>query len=117
APGMVERALRRLGRRAEPVAQVGGLAELEHERAAGRAERLVDAGQHPAQAVAPVDREKPGALLPTRGAERLERPAERLAAQHGTGLLVELVEGRVDPGREPGRAEESGAEPMGRRDP
>ena len=45
------------------------------------------------------------------GAERLERAVERLAAEHGAVLVVELVEARVDPDRERVRAKQPAQKP------
>ena len=85
--------------------------------AAGRAQRLVDAGEHPAQALRAVGREQPQALRVARRAERRERALERLAADHGAVLVVELAEARVDADRERVRAQEARAEAVDRRDP
>ena len=46
----------------EPLVEAGPLAELEHELAAGRAQRLVDGRQHPPQAGGAVGREQPQPL-------------------------------------------------------
>src|SRR5262249_41596189 len=58
--------------------EVRPLAQLEHEPAAGRAKRLVDAGQHAAEPVRTVGREQSDALRALVGAERVERALERL---------------------------------------
>ena len=102
----------------EPLGDAGLLAELELELAAGRAQRLVDAGEHPPQPLRAVGREQPQPLADRRvGAERGERALERLAADHRAVLVVELAEARVDADRERMRAQEPRAEAVDRRDP
>ena len=109
--------LRRVTEGTEPIRKVRGLAQLEHELAPGRAERGVHARQHLPQANASIGREQgPPALVRVR-AERLEGTGERLAAEHGAVLLVELVEAGVDPDLERVCAEQPGAEAVDRRDP
>ena len=93
------------------------LAELEHELAARRAERLVDACQHSAQPVGSIRREESQALGVAVGAERLERPLEGLAAEHRRAGVLELAEPRIETRRERMRAEQTVAEPVDGRDP
>src|SRR5262249_10138446 len=82
-----------------------------------RAERLVDARQHPPQRRAAVRREQPQPALVPALAERRERELERLAPQHRALLLVELAEARIDARRERVGAEEARAEAVDGRDP
>ena len=108
------------GRRAEllePLLERRALAELEHELPSGGAERLVDPGDHPAQAPRAVGREQ---LQPVRvavGAEPGQRLVERLAREHRRLRLVELAEARVEPGLERIRLQQPIAEAVDRRDP
>ncbi len=85
--------------------------------ASGRAERLVDARQHPAQAAGAVGREQAQPIRVVVGAERAERGVERLAAEHGGLRLVELAEARVEACLERVRLEQPVAEAVDRRDP
>ena len=101
----------------EAFRDAGALAQLERQIASGRAQRLVDARQHLAQPLSAVGREQAQALRVARGAERRERPLERLAAQHGRLVVGELVEARVEPDRERMRAEQARAEAVDGRDP
>ena len=120
------------------ICERGTLAELEHEVAARRAQRLVDAGQHAAKAVGAVRREEAQPLVSrsgtgkagtsaigrlrrayaaAAGAELAQRPVERLAAQHRRARFLELAEARVEPDRERMRLEEPVAEAVNGRDP
>ncbi len=65
----------------EPLADRRALAELEDEVAAGRAERLVDPGDHPPQAARAVGGQQSRALLVVRAAERSEHLVEGLARE------------------------------------
>ncbi len=115
--GIVEQPQGGLAERLEAAAHIGGLAQLEHQRPPGGAQRLVDACQHLPQPAAPVHGEEPGALRLVDRAERLQRMTECLAAEHGSVLVVELVEPRVDPDGERMRAQQAGAEAVDRGDP
>ena len=101
----------------EPLGEARPLAELELERPAGGAQRLVDAGQHPPQAGGAVRREQAQPLGLASGAERGQRGLERLAAEHPRLALVEHAEARVEPGRERMRLQQAEAEAVDRRDP
>ena len=101
----------------EALGDAGLVAELELQVAPRRAERLVDAGEHAAQPLRAVGREQAQPLGVARRAETGERALERLAADHGAVLVVELAEARVDPHRERMRAQQPRAEPVDRRDP
>src|SRR5919198_1176999 len=101
----------------QAVGEIGPLAQLEHEVAAGGPELLVDARERPAQPVRAVGGEEPQPLGVAADAELLERPLERLAAHDRALRLVELAEARVDPDRERMRAEQAGAEAVDGRDP
>ncbi len=101
----------------EPLGDDRQLAELERQLASGGAERLVDAGEHPAQPVRAVGREQPQPFAVARRAERRERALERLAADDGAVFVVELAVARVDADRERMRAQEPRAEAVDRRDP
>ena len=108
----------RLGdQRRHRVTRARPLAELEDEVASGRAKRLVDARQHPAQALRTVRREQAEPLGLASGAELLERAIERLAAEHRGAGVLELAEARIEPGGERMRAEQPCAEAVDRRDP
>ena len=93
------------------------LAELEHEVAPGRAQRLVDVGEHPAQAVRAVGRKEPQPLVVPTRAEVLERALERFPADDRALRLVELAEAWVDPDREGMRPQQPRAEAVDGRDP
>src|SRR5205085_8446266 len=110
-------AARRLVELGQPLVDARSLSELELERAPGRAQRLVDAREHPPEPVGAVGREQPKPLGVAAGAEACERPLERLAAQDGPLRLVELAEAWVDPDLERVRPEQPGAEPVDGRDP
>ncbi len=114
---VVDDAPSRLPQLLDPRLEAGPLGDLEHELAAGGAERLVDAGQHPPQPAGAVGREQPGPLGVTRRAELLERGLERLAREHARLVLVEDPEVRVDAGLEGVRLQQSVAEAVNRRDP
>ena len=101
----------------EGVVDARTLAELEHERSTRGAERLVDAREHPPQAVCAVGREQSEPLGLFAGAERFERTRERLAAQHHRACIHELPEARVEAGRERMRAQKPVAEAVNRGDP
>ena len=67
----------------EPLGDVASLlAELERQRPARRAKRLVDAGEHLPEPLRAVGREQPQPFGVAGRAERRERTLERLAAQH-----------------------------------
>src|SRR5882724_6996704 len=93
------------------------LAELEDELAAGRSQRLVDAGEHAAQPVCSVHGEQPQAGRIVARAERRQSGGESLAAQDASLALVEHAKPRVDACRERVRAEQAVAEAVNRRDP
>ena len=101
----------------EPPVEIGLVAEGELERPAGRAQRLVDAGQHPPQPGRAVRRQQvePVGLLAQ--AEVGERLLERLAAQHPRLAVVEHAEARVEAGDERMRAQQAVTEAVDRRDP
>ena len=115
--GVVEQALRCLAQRLERGREIGLGQRLEHERASRRAQALVDRDQVAAQLAAAGRREQAQPVGGARGEELLERAFERLAAQHGALLLVELAEARVDPDGERVCAQEPGAEAVDGRDP
>ena len=117
ASGVVGQAAGGVGERLDAAGEPRRLAELEHERAAGRAQRLVDAGQHPAQPGRAVRREQPDAVRVVARAERVERGLEGLGAQHRRLRLVELAEARVEPGLERVRLQQPVAEAVDGRDP
>ena len=101
----------------DPFRQPRTIAELEDERPPGRPQRVVHAGQHPAQSPRPVGGEQPQALLVAVRAELRESRLERLPLEHARLCLVEDAEARVDPGRERMGLEEPEAEAVDRRDP
>ena len=105
--------------RAAPRAAPPGrpLAQLEAERTPGGAQRLVDAGEHPAERADAVGREQAEPLLVAVRAEVAERLLERLALEHARLRVVEDAEARVDAGGERVRAEQAVAEAVDRRDP
>ncbi len=110
-------AARRVAERLDPLGERCPLAELEHELAACRAQRLVHADQHPAQCSGPVRREQLQALRLLAGAELVERLRERLAGEHGRLRAVELAEARVEPRLERVGAKQARAEAVDGRDP
>ena len=110
-------AARRVAERLDALGERRPLAELEHELAAGRAQRLVDADQHPAQRRGAVRREQLQALRLLAGAELVECLRERLAGEHGRLRAVELAEPRVEPRLERVGAKQPRAEAVDRRDP
>ncbi len=114
---VLDEAARGVAQLLDPLGELGAAADVEVERAAGGAERLVDAREHPAQAVRAVGGEQAQPLGRAVGAELAERLLERLAAQHGALGLVELAEARVEPGRERVRLQEAQAEAVNGRDP
>ncbi len=114
---IVREALRRLGQLRQTSVETRSHPELELERAPGRAQRLVDARQHPPQAGSAVGREKLQPLRLLRGAEQSQSGFERLAADDPALALVEHAEARVEPGREWMRLQEPQAEAVDRGDP
>ena len=90
---------------------------LEDQLAAGRAQRVVDADEHLAEAGGLVGREQLPAVGLVGGAERVQGGVERLALQHPRLRLVEHAEPRVDAGCERVRRQEPAAEAVNRRDP
>ncbi len=115
--GVARERLRLRAQHRDRVARVRSLAELEHEVAAGRAQRLVHARQHPAQAVRAVGREQAKPLRVAVRAELLERAVERLPAENDRARVLELAEPRVEPGGERMRPQQATAEAVDRRDP
>ena len=83
--------------RGQRVLEARALAQFEDERATRRAQRLVDAREHPAQAASTVRCKKAKALRLAAGAEPLERALKRLAAQHRGAGLVQLAKPRISP--------------------
>jgi hypothetical protein len=115
--GVVGEAARGDAELLDPVGERPALAQLEHERPAGRAQRLVDADQHPAQAFGPIRREQPQPLGLCTRAEAVERLVERLAADHGRLGLVQLAEAWIQPRLERIGLEQPVAEAVDGRDP
>ena len=108
---------RRLAQLLDPSLEPRPLGHLEHELPTGRAKRLVDAGQHPAQPPRPVRGQQPDPLRIVRRAELLQREVERLARDHARLVLVEHAEVRVDRRLERVRLQQPVAEPVDRGDP
>src|SRR5215216_3003907 len=100
----------------EPLAELHRLARVDPQLEPGRAQGLVDAGEHPAQPPSAVGGEQPQARLVV-AAELLERRPERLASEHASLAVVEHAEARVDPGRERVRLQQAAAEAVDGRDP
>ncbi len=94
--GVVGQAPSRLAQLLDPRVEPRPLRHFEHEVAAGRAERLVDAGQHPPQPARTVRGEQADSLRIAGRAELLERGVERLAGEDARLVLVEDAEVRVD---------------------
>jgi len=115
--GFVGEAAGGLAQLLHPLRQSRSLAQVEHEPAARRAERLVDADEHPAEPVRAVGREQlePVGLLGR--AEAGERRVERLTADDGALAVVELAEARVDSRSERVDSQQPVAEAVDRRDP
>ncbi len=97
--------------------QLGISRRLQLQLEPGRAQRLVDTGEHPPQPLPPVGGEQPQPLLVPAAAELLERLAEGLASQDAALAVVEHAEARVDPGCERVGLQEPVAEAVDRRDP
>ena len=93
------------------------LAQLEDERAARRAERLVDAGEHPPQPVRPIDGEEPQPRGIVCRAESGQRLRESLAAEHAALAVVQHAKAWVDPGGERMRTQQPVTEAVDRGDP
>src|SRR5439155_1602360 len=91
SPPRFGQAARGFAQLVQPLLEARPLAELEDELTPRRAQRLVDAREHPPQAVGAVGREEPQPLGVAAGAERLERPLERLPAHDRSVRLVELA--------------------------
>ena len=106
-----------LAKSRDRIGEARPLSELEVELAAGRPERLVDAGQHPPEAVGPIRGEEPEALGIRVRAEGPQGTVERLASQHRRARILELAEAGIQADREGMRLQEAVAEPVDRRDP
>ena len=100
----------------EPLVNGRAFAELEDEVAAGRAQRLVDPGDHPPQAARAVGRQQSRALLVVRAAERREHFVEGLAREDRGLRVVQLTEPWVETCFERRRLQQPVAEPVDRRD-
>ncbi len=94
--GVLGETASRVAQRFEPLPHRRALAELEHEIVAGRAERLVDAGDHPPQAARAVRRQQPRPLVVSGRNECVERLVEGLARENGRVGGVKLAEPRVE---------------------
>src|SRR5262249_49479292 len=101
----------------EALGYAGVTAEVELEVAACRAQGLVDACQHLAQALCPVGREQAQPVGLAAGAECCERALDRLAPQDGGLVVGELVEAWVEPHRERVGTQQPRAEAVDGRDP
>ncbi len=99
------------------VVEALGHAGLELELASRRAQRVVDADQHLAEATGAVGREELPTVRLIGSAELLQGRIERLALQNPSLGLVQHSEARVDPRRQRIRRQQPTAEPMNRRDP
>ena len=116
-PGRVlDHAPRRLASSSIRSSRAGRSASSRTRLTARRAQRLVDAGQHPSQPPRAVGGEQPIRSGSPR-AELLERLLERLAGEHPRLVLVEHAEARVDAGLEGMRLQQALAEAVDRRDP
>ena len=93
------------------------LRHFQHELAACRAERVVDAREHPPQPARTVRGEQADSLRIAGRAELLERGVERLAGEDSRLVLVEDAEVRVDGGLERMRLQQPVAEAVDGRDP
>ena len=107
----------RLGELREPRVQAGPLAELERELPAGRAQRLVDGGQHPPQPGGAVGGEQPEPRWIVAGAELVQRRLERLTTDDAPLAVVQHPEARVESGSERVRLQQPEAEAVDGRDP
>ena len=115
--GVVGEAPSRLAELLDPGVEPRPLRHFQHEVAAGRAERVVDARQHPPQPARTVRGEQADSLRIAGRAELLERGVERLAGEDARLVLVEHAEVRVDRGLERMRLQEPVAEAVDGRDP
>ena len=93
------------------------LSELQHELAPGRAQRLVDPGEHAPQPVRAIGGEEPQPLLVATRAELLERALERLSTQDRRARILELPEPWIEADGEGMRLQEPVAEAVNRGDP
>ena len=110
-------AARRLAELVDPHDEARPLAQLEDELPSGRSERLVDACEHPPQAVRAVDRQQPQTGRVVVRAEGGERLPERLPSQYAALALVEHAEARIDARRKRMRTQEPVAEAVDGGDP
>src|SRR5204863_5205866 len=117
AANVVGETTRRLAQLGHLRLQLWPFTELEHELAAGRTQRFVDAGEHPPQPVSAVDGEQPEPRGIVLRAELGQRRLERLPAQHTPLAVVDDPEARVDARRERMRAQQPVTEPVNGRDP
>ncbi len=101
----------------QPLGHRRTLAELEDERPARRAQRVVDPRDHPAEPARLVRRQQPRTFLVVRCAEGVERLVEGLAREDGRLRAVELAKARVEAGLERIGLEQPVAEAVNRRDP
>ena len=114
---VVDEAARRVAQGLEPLVEARPLAQLELEVAPGRAQRLVDAREHPPQPVGAVGRKQPQPLGIAVRTEPRERALEGLSPEDGALRLVELAEAGIDPDLERVCLEQARAEAVDRRDP
>ena len=115
--GVVRERARRVAQLVDALGELRPAADVEPQLPPGRAQRLVDAREHPPQPARAVRREQPQPVVRAVRAELGERLPERLAAEHGALALVELAEARVEPGRERVRLQQPRAEAVDGRDP
>ncbi len=106
-----------VGQLRKPCLQAGPLAELERQLPAGRAERLVDGGEHPAQPGGAVGRKEPQPRGIVARAELVQRRLEGLAADHAALAVVQHTEPWIEAGGERVRLQQPQAEAVDRRDP
>ncbi len=104
-------------RAASALSRLGSLAELEHQLATCRAERLVDAGQHAAEPIGSIRREQAYPLGVSARAELLQRALERLAAENRRTGVLELTKARIETSSERMGTQEPVAEAVDGRDP
>ena len=109
---------RRVAQLLQQLCERPALLELEPQLAPGRAQRLVDAGEHPPQAARAVGREERAVRSGSRPAQSSSSAVSNASpCEHARLVVVEHAEARVEPGRERVRPQQAVAEAVDGRDP
>ena len=115
--GVVRKAVSGVAQSLDAVGERRPVAELQHERPPGGAQRGVDSSQHSPQAGGAVRREQLESVRLFPATERCQRLLERLACEYGGVRFLELSEARIETGLERVRPEQPVAEAVDRGDP